>query len=137
MRLGTRATSQDVAGEAGVSPGTVSRATNGSPLVNEETRRRILRVVEEHSYTPNVLAQRFLLGKTLTMAVIVPFFTCPSVSERLKGVVSLLCRSQYDLVIQNLEAPEQQATCFKEIPYKDQVGRAGRPSQSTRCCQRS
>ena len=121
MRLGRRVTIRDVARAAGVSPGTVSRAINQSPLVNEDTRRHILRVVEELNYTPNVLARRLSLGKTLAVAVIVPFFTRPSVSERLNGVVSLLCRSQYDLVIHNIETPEQRATCFEEIPHKDQA----------------
>lgn len=121
MSLARRVTIRDVAREAGVSPGTVSRAINESPLVNEDTRRRILTVVEELNYTPNVLARRLSLGKTLSVTVIVPFFTRPSVSERLKGVVSLLSRSQYDLVIHNVETPEQRATCFKEVPHKDQA----------------
>lgn len=114
-----RVTIRDVAREAGVSPGTVSRAINDSPLVNEDTRRRILEVVEQLDYTPNVVARRLSLGKTLAVAVIVPFFTRPSVSERLNGVVSLLSHSQYDLVVHNVETPKQRATCFHEIPHSE------------------
>ena len=121
MSLGKRVTIRDVARQAGVSPGTVSRAINESPLVNEDTRRHILSVVEELNYTPNILARRLSLGKTLSVAVIVPFFTRPSVSERLKGAVSLLSRSQYDLVIHNVETPEQRVVCFKEVPQRDQA----------------
>lgn len=112
-----RVTIRDVARAAGVSPGTVSRAINDSPLVNEDTRRRILTVVEELDYTPNVVARRLSLGKTLDVAVIVPFFTRPSVTERLNGVISLLSRTQYDLVIHDVETPEQRATCFEDIPH--------------------
>jgi DNA-binding LacI/PurR family transcriptional regulator len=114
-------TIRDVAREAGVSPGTVSRAINNSPLVNEETRRRILKVVEELNYSPNVVARRLSLGRTLAVAVLVPFFTRPSVSERLNGVVSLLSHSKYDLVIHNIETPEQRAVCFEEIPRRGQA----------------
>jgi DNA-binding LacI/PurR family transcriptional regulator len=116
-----RVTIRDVARAAGVSPGTVSRAINDSPLVNEGTRRRILKVVEELNYTPNIVARRLSLGKTLAVAVIVPFFTRPSVSERLNGVVSLLSRSQYDLVIHNVETPEQRSSCFEKIPYSERA----------------
>ncbi len=112
-----RATIRDVAREAGVSPGTVSRAINDSPVVNKDTRRRVLEAVKELNYTPNVVARRLALGKTLAVAVIVPFFTRPSVSERLNGVVSLLSRSQYDLVIHNVGTPEQRVDCFEEIPH--------------------
>jgi DNA-binding LacI/PurR family transcriptional regulator len=116
-----RTTIRDVARVAGVSPGTVSRAINNSPLVNEHTRRRILAVVEELNYTPNVVARRLSLGKTLAVAVIVPFFTRPSVSERLNGVVSLLSRSQYDLVIHNVGTPEQRLTCFQDVPQSERA----------------
>ncbi len=116
-----RVTIRDVALAAGVSPGTVSRAMNDSPLVNEDTHRRIMRVVEELDYTPNVVARRLSLGKTLAVGVIVPFFTRPSVSERLNGVVSLLATSQYDLVIHNIETPEQRASCLTEIPFNEQA----------------
>lgn len=114
-------TVRDVAKKAGVSPGTVSRAINNSPLVNAETRKRILKVVKELKYTPNVAARRLSTGKTLAVAVIVPFFTRPSVSERLNGVVSLLAQSKYDLVIHNIETLEQRAACFETIPHREQA----------------
>jgi LacI family transcriptional regulator len=115
-------TIRDVARKAGVSPGTVSRAMNDSPLVNEETRERIMRVVQELNYVPNLVAQRLSTGRTLTIAVIVPFFTTtPSVTERLNGVVSTLAKSEYDLVIHNIEEPGQRADCFRTIPRQDRV----------------
>jgi DNA-binding LacI/PurR family transcriptional regulator len=114
-------TIRDVARQAGVSPGTVSRAINNSPLVSKETRDRILQVVQELNYTPNLAARRLSIGKTLTIAVIVPFFTRPSVSERLNGVVSALSDTQYDLLIQNIETPEQRDAGLQDILRKDRV----------------
>jgi LacI family transcriptional regulator len=114
-------TIRDIARIAGVSPGTVSRAINNSPLVNAETRERIMQIVRELDYTPNLVAQRLSTGKTLAIAVIVPFFTTPSVTERLNGVVSTLAKSEYDLVIHNIEEPEQRADCFRVIPRRDRV----------------
>ena len=45
----------DVAKLAGVSKKTVSRVINRSGLVKDETRDRIMKVVEEHGYTPDPL----------------------------------------------------------------------------------
>jgi LacI family transcriptional regulator len=114
-------TIRDVARAAGVSPGTVSRVLNNSPLVTEATRKRVLRVVEELDYRPNLIAQRLSLGKTLRIGVIVPFFTRPAEIERLKGVVSSLSKSHYDLVIHNVETPEQRNNYFRLIPHREQV----------------
>lgn len=114
-------TIRDVARIAGVSPGTVSRVLNDSHLVSEATRARVLEVVSRLNYKPNLLARRLSLGKTLTIAVIVPFFTRPSVIERLNGIVSTLAESQYDLVIHNVDTPAQRDYCFKEIPHRERV----------------
>ncbi|MCX8067345.1 MAG: LacI family transcriptional regulator [Anaerolineae bacterium] len=114
-------TIRDIARMAGVSAGTVSRALNNSPLVREETRQKILQVVRALNYVPNRAAQRLATGKTLTLAVIVPFFTAPSVVERLKGVVHTLAQSRYDLIIHNIEDPEQRAGCFQTILRRDLV----------------
>jgi LacI family transcriptional regulator len=114
-------TIRDVARKAGVSPGTASRAINNSPLVNEETRRRILEVVKELNYTPNLVARRLSIGKTLVVAVIVPFFTRPGFSERLNGVVSVLSQTEYDLVIHNIETPEERKDCYRVIPRRERA----------------
>lgn len=114
-------TIRDVAKKAGVSPGTVSRAINNSSLVNEKTRQHIMEIVRELNYSPNLAARKLSIGKTLTVAVIVPFFTHPSVSERLNGVISALSASHYDLLIHNIETPEQRDAGFQEILRRDRV----------------
>ena len=43
-------TSFDIAYRAGVSQSTVSRALRNSPLVNEETRRRVQEIAKELNY---------------------------------------------------------------------------------------
>lgn len=116
-----KVTIRDVAREAGVSPGTVSRALNRSTLVKKETRERILKVVAELDYRPNIIARRLSTGRTLILKVFVPYFTRPSVTERLNGVVSALAETQYDLIIHNVATPEQRRTCFETLPRPDEV----------------
>ncbi|MCG8350127.1 MAG: LacI family transcriptional regulator [Chloroflexales bacterium] len=114
-----RATIRDVAQRAGVGLGTVSRVLNNSPLVSPETRQRVLEVIDELQYTPNPIARSLSLGKTLTIAVIAPFFTRPSVVERLRGIEAALANSGYNLVVFNIESAERRDACLREIPRKE------------------
>ena len=46
-------TIRDIARRAGVGISTVSRALNNRPDVGEETRQKVMRIVEELGYAPN------------------------------------------------------------------------------------
>src|SRR5215468_4406265 len=48
---------QDIARLAGVSRGTVSRVLNESPSVSEETRQRVLDIIEKLNYRPSFSAR--------------------------------------------------------------------------------
>jgi DNA-binding LacI/PurR family transcriptional regulator len=114
-------TIRDVARAAGVSPGTVSRVLNNSPLVTPATREHVLNIVAEMDYRPNLIAQRLSLGKTLRISTIVPFFNRPAEIERLRGVVSALSQSQYDLIIHNVENNQQRDEYYRQIPRRQRV----------------
>ena len=76
-----------VAAEAGVGVGTVSRVLNGSPSVSEATRRRVLEAIAALDYEPSADRPRALDRPHRTRsACVAPFFTQPSVIERLRGV---------------------------------------------------
>lgn len=104
-----------VAQEAGVGVGTVSRVINGSASVSEATRRRVLDVVAELGYEPNATARALSTGRTRSVGVIAPFFTRPSVIERLRGVAPLLATAGYQLVLFDVERPEQRAGVFRSL----------------------
>ena len=53
------ATIKDVAKKAGVSVCTVSRAIAGKGYIKQETRERIMEVVEELGYAPNKNSGKF------------------------------------------------------------------------------
>ncbi|MCD4671750.1 MAG: LacI family transcriptional regulator [Anaerolineaceae bacterium] len=108
-------TIRDVAREAKVSPGTVSRAMNDSPLVSEATRQRILEVVKTLNYSPNLTARKLSLGKTLTISVVLPFLTRPAYTERLNGVIATLNSSHYDLTIHAVQSPDQRDVIFQDV----------------------
>lgn len=66
---------KDIAEKAGCSVKTVSRAINNHPDVNEDTRKRILKLAEEFSYYPNLVAKSLRTKKAFTIGYIVPDIT--------------------------------------------------------------
>ena len=108
-------TIRDVARHAGVSVATVSRVLNDSPLVVEPTRARVRAAVEELGYRPNATARNLSIGRVQAIGVVVPFLTAPSVVERLRGFVERLGRRGYDLLLSDVEAPEQRADAMRDL----------------------
>jgi LacI family transcriptional regulator len=111
-------TIREVARRAGVSAGTVSRVMAGFPGVTPATRKRVLEAVDELGYRPNPAAQRLSSGKSLTVAITVPFFTLPSVATRLSGAMNLLADTPYDVLIYNIQVPARRVACFQQIPHR-------------------
>lgn len=64
-------TIRDIARKAGVAVSTVSRVLNGRPDVSEETRRKVLAIVEEFGYVQNGNARSLKRTKELFAAIIV------------------------------------------------------------------
>lgn len=59
----------DVSEKAGVSIATVSRVLNGNPNVSEQTRRKVLAVMDELGYTPNIFARGLGLNTMKTIGI--------------------------------------------------------------------
>lgn len=115
------ATIRDVARKAGVGLGTVSRVINGSPSVSDVTRQRVMDVIKELNFVPSPTARRLSLGKTLTISVIVPFFTRPAEMERLRGIQNKVAESDYDLIIYNVENTLQRDAYMRQIPRRERT----------------
>ncbi len=114
-------TIQDVARQAGVGVGTVSRVINGSALVSESTRARVQVVIDELGYRPSTIARALSLGRSTTVAVIVPFFTQPSAVERLRGLADVINESDFDLVLFDVETPDQRDRRYEMAAHTDRA----------------
>lgn len=104
--LSGRLTMQDVARLADVSTPTVSRVLNGSPLVTEETRERVMSVARQHGYAVNRNAARLRQTRTNTVAVMLDFGSHrhgaigdPFVFELLAGISEALSIRHQDLLL--------------------------------------
>lgn len=114
-------TIRDVAKKANVGVGTVSRVLNNHTAVSAETREKVLSAIQELHYTPNPLARRLSLGRTLTIGVVLPFLTLPSYVERLRGVQQALEDSQYDLTLFSVENPDKVDRYISDLSRKSRV----------------
>lgn len=94
----------DVSEHAHVSIATVSRVINGNPNVSEKTRKRVLAVMEELGYTPNVFARSLGLNTMKTIGIMCSDSSDPWLAEaiyylekelRSNGYDSILCCSGY------------------------------------------
>lgn len=114
-------TIRDVAKKAGVGVGTVSRVLNRNPAVSEATRLKVLAAIEELEFTPSPIARRLSLGKTMTVAVIAPFFVRPSYVERFRGLDTVFAESEYDFILYNVETTARRDHYFRELARSDKV----------------
>ncbi len=90
----------DVSRKAGVSIATVSRVLNGNPNVSDKTRSRVLAIMDELGYTPNVFARGLGLGTIQSVGIMCSDSSDPYLAHaiyylerelRAHGYDSLLC----------------------------------------------
>lgn len=83
---------KELAEQLGLSRTTVSRALNGFPEVNEETRVRVQAAAERLGYQPNAVARKLATGRTGVIGVVFPpldnFIADPHFIEWLAGTTS-------------------------------------------------
>jgi LacI family transcriptional regulator len=93
------ATIKAVARLAGVSVATVSRVLNDSGPVKEETRLRILDVVQSLGYVPHGAARSLTTKQTDTLGVLLPDIYGEFFSELIRGIDSAARRQGYHVLV--------------------------------------
>jgi LacI family transcriptional regulator len=110
-----------VAALAGVGVGTVSRVLNDSTAVSGSTRMRVLEAIDALEFEPSAAARALSTGRTCTVGVLAPFFTEPSVVERLRGVTRRLASSGYQVTLFDVQRPEQGEAAFASLAVKGRI----------------
>ena len=110
------ATVVDVAKAAGVSRATVSLVLRQSPLVADETRERVQRVISAVGYIYNRGAAQLRSGMSGTIGVIVPEITNPFYAELLLGIgESLDVAGRLCFVANSMDSPDRQDRFIQRI----------------------
>ncbi len=115
-------TLKELAHALGLSPTTVSRALNGYPEVNEDTRWRVMEAARKLNYRPNTRAKSLATGRAQAIGHVIPVtdkheMVNPVFADFVAGAGESYSRAGYDMVISVVaDADEAQA-------YRDLVGR--------------
>lgn len=101
----------DIARLAGVSISTVSRALNGSDLVNDETKKRVTDLARSLNYSINIGAKNLRLRQNKTVAVVVPYDAAnrqhvsdPFFLSMLGGLADALTDRGYDMLLSRVDS---------------------------------
>ena len=100
-----RVTIADVAADAGVGVGTVSRVLNGSDQVRAATSRAVQDSIDRLGYRPSHAAAALVRGTPHTVAVIVTYLTRPSTVVRVASALAVLEEQGYDTIVCNVDTP--------------------------------
>ena len=103
MKSTGKATINDVARIAGVSKKTVSRVINRSPLLNDETRRRVEGVIGELGYVPNPQARALALRRNFLIGLIHDNPNAQMVMNFQAGVLEAIRDTEFALVVRPID----------------------------------
>jgi len=92
-------TIMDIARLAGVSKKTVSRVINHSGLVKDDTREKVLKIVEEHGFRPDPQARALALRRSYLVALLSDQPNPQYVVDIQSGILDALEATSYQLVI--------------------------------------
>lgn len=115
-----RITQEQIARIAQVSQATVSRVVAGDPRVEPVLRDRVVAVMEEHNYKPDVRARSLRQKRTYLIGLVVkrpagglsddPFF-----ANLIAGITDTLVGMPYHLCVEMVSSDEDQAVVYDEL----------------------
>ena len=72
--MNKRTTIKDIAAQAGVSTGTVDRVIHDRGRVSVDVKEKVLQVMQDLNFEPNLIASTLAFNRILTMGVLMPVF---------------------------------------------------------------
>ncbi len=116
---------KDLANQLGLSPTTVSRALNGFPEVNEETRLRVADAARRVNYRPNARAKGLATGRANAIGHVIPISTRheivnPIFGDFIAGAGEIYSQLGYDMIL-TIVPDDEQDRAYREIRSKGNV----------------
>ena len=108
-------TIKDIARMCGCGVSTVSRALNNHPDINEETRKKIMKVVREHDFVPNNSARNLKISDSKTIAVLIKGISNPFFMRMIKVIENVIQKKKYSLILQHVEYNQDEVDVAIEL----------------------
>nr|WP_239550862.1 LacI family DNA-binding transcriptional regulator [Halanaerobacter jeridensis] len=117
---------KDVAKLAGVSTSTVSRVVSDDDRISQDTKEKVLEVMEKLNYYPNSAARSLANKETEIIGLVMPsyeedIFINPFFQEVLKGVSSITSKNSFDILIATNHEGEDDLDVLKRIVQTQRV----------------
>lgn len=115
-----RVTINDIAAQAKVSPSTVSRAIADNPRISAQTRERVLKIMKEMNYHPNMIARSLVSRSTRIIGVIIPglaekAFQHPFYPELLRGLGAVAYKNKYKILLATAADLQEEKHAVREF----------------------
>ena len=121
MNTDDTVTIYDVAREAGMSMATVSRVVNGNKNVKENTRKKVLEVIERLDYRPNAVARGLASKKTTTVGVVIPNITNSYFATLAKGIDDIAEMYKYNIILTSSDEDDDKEVAVVNNLFSKQV----------------
>lgn len=108
-------TIKDIAKICGVGVSTVSRAINNRPGINEETKNRILEVIQENNYVPNNSARNLKRSDSNTIAVLIKGINNPFFSPMITEFEREVKRRRYTFILHRVDENQDEIEVAIEL----------------------
>jgi LacI family transcriptional regulator len=107
---------KDIAQDLGLSVVTVSKVLRNHPDIGDETRKRVLKRMQELNYQPNLTARALVTGQTWTLGLVVPDLLHPFFAEIANAITAEIRKHGYSLLIASSdEDPEMEALEIRQM----------------------
>ncbi|MDR3745767.1 MAG: LacI family DNA-binding transcriptional regulator [Acidobacteriaceae bacterium] len=103
VRKNTPVRMKDIAQDLGLSTVTISKVLRGHSDIGDETRKRVLKRMEELHYQPNFAARALITGRSWTVGLVVPDLIHPFYAQIAKAISAEIRGQGYSLIITSSE----------------------------------
>lgn len=112
-------TIKDVAKQAGVGIGTVSRVINNEKAVGEKTRKKVIEAMKFLNYSPNNMASQLRKNETRIIALLVPLISHPFFAKLAYYVEDEADRFGYStILVSSQQRVEKETEIISRIKHK-------------------
>ena len=114
---------KEMAKLAGVSCATISRVLNDSGYVKEDTRKKVMEIIREYNYTPNMIARSLSSKDSFNIGIIIPNVGEKQYGKILEGAAKETAKHGYSLVFMDSENdPKTEKKWLEEVKNQHMKG---------------